>query len=162
MPILKLIHVLFLFIWIGSLLTLSRFIGYIPKEEEAVQRRLIAISKRMYHFIELPSMIIAIISGLYLIKFASFGPKLGWFHSKLTFAILLIASDLLLGKMIRNLTKTLALDGKTLKYKLLHAFSALMLIGVLSSIYLMRNKENEITERVLTRLKTNESIILKE
>jgi uncharacterized membrane protein len=141
---------------------LSRFLGYIPKEEENVQKRLISLCKRMYHFIELPSMIIAIASGLYLLTTATFGPKLGWFHSKMTFAVLLIASDLYLGKMIRGLSKSLALDGKTLKYKLLHAFSALMLIGVLSSIYLMRNKESEITDRVINNLKTNNQLNLKD
>lgn len=161
MPILKLIHVLFLFIWVGSLLTLTRFLGYIPKEEEIVQRKLSALCKRMYQFIELPSMIIAIISGLILIKFATFGPKLGWFHAKLTFAALLIVCDLLCGKMIRNVAKNLALDGKTVKYKILHGVTALLFIAVLSSIYLMRNKEDEIAKRVESRLKNNENIISK-
>ena len=63
--------------------------------------------------------------------------------------------------MIRNVAKNLALDGKTVKYKILHGVTALLFIAVLSSIYLMRNKEDEIAKRVESRLKNNENIISK-
>lgn len=152
MSILKLLHVLFLFIWIGSLLTLTRFLGYIPKEEQTVQTRLIGICKRMYTFVQFPSMILAILSGLFLLKFALFGPSLGWFHSKMTFATLLIVSDLVCGYQIRKTAKAIPLKASGIKFKILHGVTTLILIGVLSSIYLMRNKEQEIKLRLTSQI----------
>lgn len=142
----KLLHVLFIFIWIGSLLTLTRLLGYLAKEEPSVQIRLAKICKKMYFFVDLPSMILSVAFGIIYLYYATFGQSLGWFHMKLTFAVGLIVCDIICGKMIFNLGKKN--PKSALKYKILHGVTALLLIGTLASIYLVRNKEAEIRQRV--------------
>jgi putative membrane protein len=149
MPVLKLIHVLFIFIWIGGLLTLTRLLGYLSKENVEVQGRLARICKRIYLFVDLPAMIIAIAAGLYLLFQVQFGASMGWFHMKMTFAVLLVVCDIICGKMIFSINRLGKAPGSK-RYKILHSVTALLLIGTLCSIYLVRNKEAEIRARVLT------------
>jgi protoporphyrinogen IX oxidase len=147
--ILKVLHVLFIFVWIGTLLCLTRFLGYLSKEEPSTQIRLAKICKRMYLFVDLPSMILAIVLGLVLLFYTKFGQSMGWFHMKMTFALALVICDIICGKMIFNLNKQGFAKG-SIKYKILHSITALMLIGTLVSIYVVRNKEGEIRSRVLS------------
>lgn len=149
MTIIKVLHVLFIFVWIGNLLCLTRFLGYLCKEDPATQIRLAKICKRMYLFADLPSMILAIVLGLVLLYYVQFGQSLGWFHMKMTFALLLIICDIVCGKMIFTINKQ-GFATSCVKYKILHSLTALMLIGTLISIYVVRNKEAEIRSRIIT------------
>jgi uncharacterized membrane protein len=157
MPLLKLIHVLSLFIWLGSLLTLGRLFLKIKKEQNQLQYELLQIIKKSYFTYELPALIVALLSGLWLIKMAVFGPKLGWFHSKLMFAFFLVLIDLTFLRSIIRANEDLSFIQKKSKFKLLHIATYISLIGVLFSIYFLRNKENEIIERVTKNLNKQEN-----
>ena len=133
MLLLKMTHLLFLFVWIGSLLTLTLLTGYFKQNTP--------IYRRLYLMVDLPAMLIAIITGLVLFNFNSFEGSRGWLHMKLTFALLLILCDILTGIQLKNLIL------KSLRFKCLHAAILLCLIGTVSSIYLVRNKEGEIRTR---------------
>ncbi len=133
MATLKLLHVLFIFVWIGTLLTLSRLMGYLAKEPPLVQQRVAALTRRMYLLIDLPSMLIAVSLGLCLLFLKDTNWKAPWLHMKLTFAFLLIVCDLATGWKIAG-----RVVDKPVGYKILHGLIGLLFIGVLIAIYIMK------------------------
>ncbi len=143
MDIVKTIHVLCVFIWVGNLLALSRFMGYHVKEEANVQARLARLYRRMYLFVGVPTMIIAVTLGMVLLTNVTLKNSGGWFHMKLVFILAIIACDLVIGSRIKALNAGPE-TGKGVKYKILHGVLALMLIGTLVSVYIVRDKEAEI------------------
>lgn len=92
-------------------------------------------------------MILAVLLGVVLLIPKLYFFKEGWFHMKLTFALLLIGCDILLWRSIVKIDR----EGfkKALRFKILHAIAGLLLICVLISIYVMRNKEGEIARRLM-------------
>lgn len=138
MSILKVFHVLFVFIWIGSLLALSRLLGYLNREQEGVQKRLILIFRRMYLYVDMPSMIAAVLTGIALFIWKGADFKQGWLHMKWTFSFFLIIADVTIGRMIIGL-KGKTVSGKGVKFKIIHSIVALLLIGILFCIYVIKN-----------------------
>ena len=133
MATLKLLHVLFVFVWIGSLLTLSRLMGYLAKESVVVQHRVAYLARRMYLLIDLPAMLIAIALGLSLLFLKETNWKAPWLHMKLTLAFLLIVCDLATGwRIVRGVVD------KAMGYKILHGLAGLFFIGVLVAIYILK------------------------
>lgn len=137
MSLLKLLHVLFIFVWIGGLLTLTRLMGYHSKQTPEVQLALGKIYRRMYLFVDLPSMCLAVILGILLFILKKVDFHAGWCHMKLTFAFLLIISDLIAGRQAIKLSKQ-TIGGKGVGYKILHGLTALFLIATLFSIYILK------------------------
>ncbi|MFZ0564646.1 MAG: CopD family protein [Chlamydiales bacterium] len=126
---LKLLHVVFIFSWMGSLLMLTRFLGYQTKEAPEIG----AISKRIYFRIDLPSMILAVTTGLILLFVNGVNFKAGWIHMKLTFAFFLIVCDLVCGWEIAKSSRK-----SRWVYQVLHGMTALFLFMVLFSIYILK------------------------
>lgn len=139
MYVLKFAHVLFIFIWIGSLLSLTRLMAYQARETPEIQLKLGRIYKRMYFLVDLPSMILAIATGIALLTLKDMNWKAGWLHMKLTFAFLLVLCDLVTGSQVIRLEK-IAIKGKGIFYKILHGLAALFLIGALIAIYILKQK----------------------
>lgn len=137
MDTLKFFHVLFLFIWVGGLLTLTRLMGYHSKQSIETQLSLGKIYRRMYLFVDLPSMCAAIILGVVLLIFKDINLKAGWFHMKMTFTVLLVVCDIIAGTQACELAKR-TVKGRGIAYKILHAVTALLLIGILISIYILK------------------------
>ncbi|MHC4839636.1 MAG: CopD family protein [Planctomycetota bacterium] len=121
-------HLLALFLWVGQLMFLSRFLGYHVQEPPEVQKRLSNLERRMYTYICVPGGILAITTGLLMLHgtatphFASVGDALShylkpraptgqpsfWyvtFHLKLMAVFLLFLCDLYLGRQISNLAR---------------------------------------------------------
>ncbi|MBI3900803.1 MAG: CopD family protein, partial [Chlamydiia bacterium] len=134
MAILKLFHVLAVFIWIGTQLMLSRLIAYLPLEEKGVQHRLQRILKRIYQTIDFPSMCVAVGLGLTSLLLKETNWKAPWLHLKLTCAFLLILCDLVIG---RSLIWTSSY--KPWVYRLIHTLEGICLLGILIAIYLLKN-----------------------
>ncbi len=119
-------HLIALFLWVGQLMFLSRFLGYHVQEPPEVQRRLSNLEKRMYVYICVPGGFLAIVTGMLMLhgaatlNFASPGDTLSYylnprtssgaptfwyvtFHLKLSCVVLLILCDVYLGKQIFRL-----------------------------------------------------------
>lgn len=91
--------------------------------------------RRLYLAVELPSMIIAILTGIILLYCKPVTIfRQGWLHMKLTFVVLLVGVDLVTGSMIR---KTPA---KAWPFRALHAAAALFFVAVLVAIYILKAK----------------------
>jgi putative membrane protein len=139
----KALHLLCIFMWLGTLLSLTRFMGYHPKEDVDTQMRMAKLYKRIYKFIQFPSMVVAVALGLFLLTKLDLGYKPGWMHMKLTFAFGLILCDFWCGRCIKRLNIEPEL-GRGVKFKILHGVTGLLLIGVLISGIVVRDKVGEI------------------
>lgn len=139
MDFLKLFHILFIFVWIGSLLTLTRLLAYIAQESPEMQIKLSKICRRMYFFVDLPSMIMVLALGISVIIGKGVDMKAGWLHMKWTFAFLLILCDLITGRQIVKLGRA-PIKGKGTLFKIFHGMTALFLIGALASIYIIKQR----------------------
>lgn len=121
-------HMLALFLWVGQLLFLSRFLGYHVEEPASIQPRLSRLEQRMYLYISVPGAALAALTGLLMLHgaaapgFESAGvalayyikPKLAdgtrsfwWvtFHVKLVCVVLLACCDFYLGRQIFRLAR---------------------------------------------------------
>ncbi|MCH9626646.1 MAG: hypothetical protein S4CHLAM2_02720 [Chlamydiales bacterium] len=133
MAILKLFHVLFVFIWIGSLLMLTRMLGYQAKESDTLFQAMNRINKRIYFFIDLPSMVLAVAFGLCLLFLKDTNWKAPWLHLKLTFAFFLIICDSICGCWIAQGKRR-----SRLVYQVFHGLTGIFLIAVLVAIYILK------------------------
>lgn len=137
MAIVKLLHVFAVFIWVGSLLTLSRLLAYQAKEPADMQLKFGKILKRMYVAVDLPSMILTIALGLTSIVVKGVNWKAPWLHMKLTFVFLLIVCDFFVGKKIITHSKK-PIQGRGRRFKVFHSLAGLFFIGILIAIYIFK------------------------
>ena len=147
MIFIKALHVLCVFVWIGNLLALTRLMGYHVKEDDRTQMQMAKIYKRMYNFVELPTMLVAIFLGFILMTRLDMTGDLTWFYFKLTFVAGLVVCDVFCGRFVGELN--LQPDHtRGIKYKILHGMTGLMLIGVLASIYIIHDKKTAASTEV--------------
>lgn len=137
MNTLKLFHILFMVIWIGQLMTLTRLLGYSKKLSLDALQEMIPIYYRMYFFVELPSMVLTVALGVILLTQKMTLFKLPYFHLKLTLVFFLILADLYLGRSIFKLKKKPQLPN-SIQYKILHGICGLCLIAIFYAIYVMK------------------------
>jgi putative membrane protein len=134
MAFLKVFHIFFLFLWLGSLFFLSRLLARIDRVEKRVHEEMIPLLQKIYWTTELPSMCIVIVLGLalFMIKGVSL-MKGGWFHMKLTFALLLIVTDILMGRALFKPGRK-----KSSYFYTLHILALFFFFLILVSIYIIK------------------------
>lgn len=147
----KAFHLVALFIWVGSLLGLSRMLGYHVRENEETRAALSRIEKRMYYFVCIPGGVLAIVTGLMLLfgvgregvgpmeTFSSYlaprdaaGQPSTWyitFHVKLALVFALLGCDFYLGAQIRKLAAGSPPPGRV-RFSILHGVIALILTAI--------------------------------
>lgn len=128
-------HVVGFVIWVGSLLDLTRILGYHVKEEIAVQERLSRIEFRMFWFVSTIGMALTIIFGL--LCFMSGGgiaaylqSPAKWFHVKLTLVFVMIVIHFVFGRYLMELRASPRIM-KPVRFKILHGLTGLVFIGIL-------------------------------
>lgn len=136
MTIIKALHVLCVFIWMGNLLALTRLMGYHVKQDEHTQRSMAKLYKKMYTLVGLPTLVFAILFGIIMLILSPTKPTV-WFHVKMTFFIPLFICDIVCGRYIMQLNQKTDLS-RGVKYKILHGICGLMLIGILGTIYVLK------------------------
>ena len=147
----KSFHLISLFIWVGSLLGLSRMLGYHVKEDEPTRAALSRIERRMYYFVCVPGGVLSIITGLMLLfgvthptmspmESASWylsprdgsGHETFWyvtFHVKLALVLALIGCDFYLHSQIKKLAAGGPPPGKA-RFSALHGIIATIVIAI--------------------------------
>lgn len=118
-----------------SQVMLTRLVGHQTQDSEETFLAMNRINKRIYFFIDLPSMILAVTFGLILLTLKDMNWKAPWLHMKLTFAFLLIICDVICGVFIAK--------GKRYPrfvYQIFHGMTALFFIFVLVAIYILKQK----------------------
>lgn len=96
------LHVFSLLFWVGSLVSITRVMAAAVGEPDAVRARLAATARKIYRAVASPWMGIATLTGLGMIGVmhgAYF--HYGWFHGKLTVAIVMLALHFVLGSRVR-------------------------------------------------------------
>lgn len=136
---LKLFHLLFVFTWLGSLLALTRLMIFHVKQPTDVQLALGKVYRKMYFYVDLPSMLLALSLGALLLFAKGIEWKAGWLHMKLTFVLFLIICDSIAGWESVRLSRKVA-HGRGWGYKVLHGVTLFCLFGVLVSIYLLKSR----------------------
>lgn len=131
MALLKLSHLFFVFLWLAGLITVSWLFAH----QRKASRELAGLLKRLYLSLQLPSMILAIGTGVLLFVLKGIGFKVPWIHLKLTCVLLLVVWDLILGWRIVRLRA----PQQRLGWLLLHCGVLLSLIGILIAIYLIKS-----------------------
>ncbi len=137
MAIVKLFHVFVVFIWMGSLLMLSRLLAFQAKEPPEIQKKIGKILKRMYLGVDLPSMLLTIVLGATSIIIKGVNWKAPWLHMKLMFVFFLIVCDFYIGRKI-ILHSEEPITGKGRSFKIFHSVAGLCFIGVLVAIYILK------------------------
>lgn len=159
MAIAKALHLLFVFIWIGNLLALTRLMGYHVKENQSTQESLAKIYYRMYNYVQFPCMVLSIALGFLLLANLDLSYRPGWMHMKLTFALIMIVLDTVCGRFVAQLNKE-SDHSRGGKFKALHGCVGLSLIAILFSIAVVRDKDGEVLyreEKMQKILSENES-----
>ena len=122
--VIKFFHIVGIVIWIGSLLGMSRMLAFHAQEEINVQERLSWIERRGYLFVQVPGMIITILSGIFLI---TSNPAIisggTWFHVKGLFIIFLIVFDQLMWSAAKKM-KANPEKSNPAKFKAFHGMAA--------------------------------------
>jgi uncharacterized membrane protein len=96
------LHVFSLLFWVGSLVSITRVMAAADGEPDAVRARLAATARKIYRSVASPWMGIATLTGLGMVavmRGAYF--RYGWFHGKLTVAIVMLALHFVLGSRVR-------------------------------------------------------------
>jgi putative membrane protein len=130
------LHVLGIILWVGGLLLLTRLLGYHMKalgQPNGVsdQSILFRIEKRMHWLVVFPGLILALLGGLLnLIHYASANMKMGWFHAKLTIALIFLGLQIWTIIMVNKLAADPP-SKKTPIFSIIHGLAGLLLIVVL-------------------------------
>jgi uncharacterized membrane protein len=122
MNFIKLLHVLSIIIWMGTLFTLQLFNS---KVSVAVQE----VSKKILSRIDRSALCVSIITGFVLLYLKGVDLKAGWFHMKMTGVIALMAVDFWTGRLIYS--------GRACGWGVRISFYLALLL-VLSAIYIVK------------------------
>lgn len=142
----RFIHVTAVIMWVGALMMHTRLLVDAAKAEGEVRAYLAQRCYRMYQFIQMPMMWVALTMGLILISSVEFGYKPGWFHMKMVFIVGMILTDVASGRYATALARGDDM-GATKKFHIVHGAAALCLIGVLISLYVVRDRVGEVRYR---------------
>jgi putative membrane protein len=146
MAFVKFFHVLAGFMWVGTLLMLTRLMGYHVKENPQTQERLAALYKRMYYFVGMPTMAVALVLGLVLLTQVDWTYRPGWFHMKLLFIVCMVLLDAQCGRFVSRLNEGPD-SSRGVQYKIFHGLTGLTLIAILLSLYVVRDRDGEVLHR---------------
>jgi putative membrane protein len=95
---LKAFHIVFVVSWFAGLFYLPRlFVYHAQATDTASNERFKVMERKLYRGIMLPSMVLAVASGLAL--WLGFGFAGGWLHAKVTLVALLVAYHFWLAKL---------------------------------------------------------------
>ena len=137
----KWVHVLGMVIYVGGVLTLTRLLGHAVRFESATSRKdAYRVLKRMHVFVDWGGLFLMILGGVWLLVADPMGKlymKQGYFHLKLTCAIVLILGDIFLSRKLFRLQA----DGpqpKATFFKIMHGIVGLALLGALAAVFIVR------------------------
>jgi uncharacterized membrane protein len=125
-------HLLGIILWAGGALNVSRMLGFhVQEDPETVQPRLSYIELRIFNFVVMPGMLLALGTGWGMISGAAQQDmQFHWMWAKLALAMLLFMLTMLLFKRIQDLMVEPKV-GKKGKHMALHGMIGLCVAGIL-------------------------------
>lgn len=100
---LKALHIIAMVCWFAGLFYLPRLFVYHRMSEDAPsQARFCIMERKLYRGIMLPSMVLTLVFGGWLLYLNPALFHMGWIHAKLTLVLLLIGYHHMCGRYLKN------------------------------------------------------------
>lgn len=96
------VHILSVILWVGSLVSITRVLGLALATSGEARAQLTDAARGLYRTLSSPWMGIALLAGLGLIALTPGIFRMGWFHPKLTAALVMLALHFVLGAKVRK------------------------------------------------------------
>lgn len=130
------IHLIAIISWMAGLLYLYRLFVYHAEEtENLVKTRFVTMEYRLYRYITVPAMLVAIVMGIAMIVENPNLLKYPWMHAKLFFALGMIGMTHMASKFKRDLANhTSTVKGKT--FRILNEVPTLLMILIIGMVIL--------------------------
>ena len=136
------LHVLGMVVYVGGFLALTRLTGKaVVFESEASRADAYRTYRRMHMFADWGGLAIMLVCGLILLiadPFAKDYMKQGYFHMKLTFVVGILICDVFFSRLLFFRLRAEGPQPKKAIFAALHGIAALLVVGVLVSIYVIR------------------------
>ena len=137
----KFLHLLGVIVYVGGFMALTRLVGHAVKfgteESRADSYR---VYRRMHKFADWGGGVIAIVFGFLLLMNSPSYMQQPWFHAKLLFVALFIATDVVFSRILFKKLKPEGEQPKRAIFSALHGTGALFLIGILVSLFLFGHR----------------------
>ena len=103
----KWLHIIAVISWMAGILYLFRLLIYHCERygHQAVHELLSLMEYRLYRYITVPAMVTSAVAGLSLLYLSPEFLKMGWLHLKVTLVLLLVASTLQAGSLVKRAAK---------------------------------------------------------
>ncbi len=127
----KAFHVIFMVTWFAGLFYLPRlFVYHAMANDDISIERFKIMERKLYYGIMLPSALLTLITGIWLLSFNVTGyMQAGWLHAKLTLVVLLILYHLYCGHL-RTCFKNNRNTHSHVFYRWLNEFPVIVLIAI--------------------------------
>lgn len=96
------VHLLAVIFWVGSLVSITRLLGVAQQLDGEPRARLTDGARAIYRGVASSAMGVALLAGLGLMGLIPGLFRAGWFHPKLTAALVMLVLHFLLGARIRR------------------------------------------------------------
>ena len=139
----KFLHLLGMVIYVGGFLALTRMVGHAVKfESEQSRADAYRIFRRMHKFVDWGGLAIMLICGVILLIADPWDKNYmrhesGYFHMKITFFVVLLVVDIIFSRKLFSM-KAEGPQPKRALFSALHGVAALMVVGMLISIFVVR------------------------
>jgi len=128
----KAFHVIFVVTWFAALFYLPRlFVYHAMADDEISNKRFQIMERKLYYGIMMPSMILTVISGLWMLwDYAwTIYSNMVWLHAKLGLVAILIGYHFYCGKLLKDFKEDHNMYGHVF-YRWFNEFPVLILISV--------------------------------
>lgn len=99
----KALHIIFVITWMAGIFYLPRLFVYHAMSEDQVSKdRFKIMERKLYRGIMMPSMILTLVFGIWLILLIPGYLQQGWLHAKLTFVIGLVVYHFWCGQIMKR------------------------------------------------------------
>lgn len=96
------VHVLAVIFWVGSLVSITRLLGLAKTLEGDARAKVTDGARAVYRSVSSSAMGVALLAGLAVLGANTALFRMGWFHPKLTAAIIMLVLHFLLGAKVRK------------------------------------------------------------
>ena len=137
----KFLHLLGVIVYVGGFMALTRLVGHAVKfKSEESRADSYRVYRRMHKFADWGGGVVAIVFGFLLLMNVPSTMKQPWFHVKLLFVGLFIATDVVFSRYLFSKLKPDGEQPKRALFSALHGTGALFLIGILVAVFVYGNR----------------------
>lgn len=126
----KAFHIISMTCWFAGLFYLPRLYVYHSMSSDNISiERFKVMERKLYRGIMMPSMILTLAFGLWLLHIQPFLLKQGWFHAKLALIVVLLGYHHACGRLLKVLVNDANTRSHTF-YRFFNEFPVLILLGI--------------------------------